>query len=95
MNKVAIVELGTTSIKLILAHVLPSESFVVFDEVIEPIRLADDMDNDGIIKLPRIQESINALKMFKALCDSHEVTQVVAVTTKVVREAKNQKKLFG
>ena len=91
MNKLAVIELGTTSIKLVLAHVLPSESFVVFDEVIEPIKLADDMDKDGIIKMPRIQEAIGALKMFKALCDSHEVDQVVAVTTKVVREAKNQK----
>ena len=91
LNKVAIVELGTTSIKLVLAHVLPSEAFVVFDEVIEQVKLAEDMDKDGIIKAPRIHEAINALKMFRALCDAHEITEVVAVTTKIVREAKNQK----
>jgi exopolyphosphatase/guanosine-5'-triphosphate,3'-diphosphate pyrophosphatase len=91
LNKVAIVELGTTSIKLILAHVLPSEAFVVFDEVSEPINLAEDMDNDGIIKSPRIREVVGALKTCRALCDAHEITEVVAVTTKVVREAKNQK----
>jgi len=91
LNKVAIVELGTTSIKLVLAHVLPSEAFVVFDEVIEPVKLADDIDKDGIIKSPRQQEAISALKMFRALCDSNEITQITAVTVKGVREAKNQK----
>jgi exopolyphosphatase/guanosine-5'-triphosphate,3'-diphosphate pyrophosphatase len=91
LNKVAIIELGTTSVKLLLAHVLPSESFVVFDSAVEPVRLAEDMDKDGIIKTPRINEAVNALKMFRTLCDSNEVTEVVAVTTKAVREAKNQK----
>jgi exopolyphosphatase/guanosine-5'-triphosphate,3'-diphosphate pyrophosphatase len=91
LNKIAIIELGTTSIKLVLAHILPSESFVVFDEVIEPIKLAEDMDKDGIIKNARIQEAINALKMFRALVDANEITNVVAVTTQLVREAKNQK----
>ncbi|MGD9901351.1 MAG: hypothetical protein AB7S44_02305 [Spirochaetales bacterium] len=91
MNKIAVIELGTMSIKLVLAHVLPSESFVVFDEVVEPLKLGEDMDKDGIIKLANIQETVNALKMFRALCDSHEITDIFAFTTKAVREAKNQK----
>jgi len=91
LNKIAIVELGTTSIKLVLAYILPSESFVVFDEVVEPVKLAEDMEKDGIIKASKIQEALNALKMFQILCDSNEVTNVLAVTTKLVKEAKNQK----
>lgn len=91
MNKVAIIELGTTSVKLILAYALPNDSFIIFDQAVESVRIAEDMDRDGIIKIPRINETINVLKMFRALCDTNEVVDVIAITTRAVREAKNQK----
>lgn len=91
MNKVAIVELGTMSTKLIMAYSLPNDSFIIFDQAEETVRLAEDIGEDGIIKTPRVKEVVNALKTFKALCDTNEITEVIAVTTKAVREAKNQK----
>ncbi len=64
---------------------------MVMDELKESVRLGQDMNKDGFLKPQRVAETIKTLKMFKRLCDSSGVTQIIAVATAAVRSAKNQK----
>ncbi|MCH5163250.1 MAG: Ppx/GppA family phosphatase [Clostridiales bacterium] len=91
MNNIAIIDLGSNSARLVLAHVVSDSYFVVYDELTETVRLAQDMDREGYLKQPRIQQAVKTLKMFRKLCDANKVDRIYAFATNAVRKAKNQR----
>lgn len=91
MEKVAIIDIGSNSARLVLVNILEGGYFVVFDELKESVRLGQDMDWDGYIKPQRISQTIKTLTMFRRLCDANHVDKIFAYATAAVRRAKNQK----
>ena len=91
MEKIAIIDLGSNSARLVLVNVLDGGYFVVFDELKETVRLGQDLDWDGFIKPQRIAQTIKTLTMFRRLCDANHVDKIFAYATAAVRRAKNQK----
>ena len=91
MEKIAIIDIGSNSARLVLVNVLDGGYFVVFDELKEMVRLGQDMDWDGFIKPQRIAQTIKTLTMFRRLCDANKVDKIFAYATAAVRRAKNQK----
>ena len=91
MEKIAVIDLGSNSARLVLVNILEGGYFVVFDELKETVRLGQDMDWDGIIKPQRIAQTIKTLTMFRRLCDANHVDKIFAYATAAVRRAKNQK----
>ena len=96
IDRIAVIDLGSNSARLVIVNVLYPEGqngahFVVFDELKEQLRLAQDMERDGFLKPPRVAQAVKTLKMFKKLCDSYKVSKTYAFATNAVRRAKNQK----
>ncbi len=91
MEKIAIIDLGSNSARLVLVNILEGGYFVVFDELKETVRLGQDLDWDGFIKPQRITQTIKTLTMFRRLCDANHVDKIFAYATAAVRRAKNQK----
>ena len=91
MEKIAVIDLGSNSARLVLVEILPNGHFVVFDELKETVRLGQDMERDGFLKPQRVAETIKTLRMFRKLCDASGVTRIIAVATEAVRRAKNQR----
>ncbi|MDR3216983.1 MAG: Ppx/GppA family phosphatase [Clostridiaceae bacterium] len=91
MEKIAIIDLGSNSARLVLVNIMEGGYFVVFDELKETVRLGQDMELDGFLKPPRIAQTIKTLKMFKRLCDANGISKIFAYATSAVRRAKNQK----
>lgn len=91
MEKIAIIDLGSNSARLVIVKVMDGGYFSVIDELKEPVRLAQDMEIDGFLRPMRIQQTIKTLKTFTALYESHKVSKVFAYATAAVRAAKNQK----
>ena len=91
LNNIAIIDLGSNSARLVLAHVINDSYFVVYDELKETVRLAQDMERDGYLKQARIAQAVKTLKMFRKLCDANNVDKVYAFATNAVRKAKNQR----
>lgn len=91
MEKIAVIDLGSNSARLVLVNILEGGYFVVFDELKETVRLGQDMDWDSIIKPQRVAQTIKTLSMFRKLCDANHVDKIFAYATAAVRRAKNQK----
>ena len=91
MVKIAIIDLGSNSARLVIANIMPTGHFMVIDELKEPVRLAQDMEIDGFLRPIRIQQTIKTLRTFRTLYESHGVSKVFAYATAAVRHAKNQK----
>ena len=91
MEKIAIIDLGSNSARLVLVNIIEGGYFVVFDELKESVRLAQDMEWDGFLKPQRIAQTIKTLKMFRRLCDANNIDKIYAYATAAVRRAENQK----
>ena len=91
MEKIGIIDLGSNSARLVIVNLFADGYFMVVDELKESVRLGQDMEKDGFLKPARVAETIKTLKMFKKLCDSSDVTRIIAVATEAVRRAKNQR----
>lgn len=91
MEKIAIIDLGSNSVRLVIANIMEGGYFSVIDELKEPVRLAQDMEIDGFLRPLRVAQTIKTLKTFRTLYESHHVDRVFAYATAAVRRAKNQK----
>lgn len=91
MEKIAIIDLGSNTARLLIVDVMDNGHFYIVDQLKEAPRLGEGMEKDGFLKPARIHETINTLKMFRKLCDVNGIERVIAVATAAVRRAKNQR----
>lgn len=91
MEKIAIIDLGSNTARLLLVNVKENGHFQIVDQLKEAPRLGEGMERDGFLKPARIQETIKTLKMFRKLCDANGVEKTIAVATAAVRRARNQR----
>ncbi len=91
MEKIAIIDLGSNTARLLIVEVMENGHFYVVDQLKESPRIGEGMDRDGFLKPERIHETINTLKMFRKLCDVNGIERIIAVATAAVRRAKNQR----
>ena len=91
MEKIAIIDLGSNTARLLIVDIQDDGTFSVVDQLKEAPRLGEGMERDGFLKPARIHETILTLKMFKKLCDAYKVEKIIAVATAAVRHAKNQR----
>src|SRR5512142_1428703 len=87
--KVAAIDVGTNSIRTMVADIHKDGTFEIVDQLREMIRLGEgESQEDGLT--PRaFAEGLRALKQARALCDAHRVDHTIAVATSAVREAAN------
>ncbi len=91
MEKIAIIDLGSNTARLLIIDIMEDGHFVISDQLKEAPRLGEGVERDGLLKPARIQETIKVLKMFKRLCDANGIEKIIAIATAAVRHAKNQK----
>ncbi len=89
MDKLAVIDLGSSKIDLILASYLPSGNFTVFAEMSEPVKIVDDFDGEGLLRIARSTEAINILKMYKMVCEINKVDNIIAVGSSSLKNLKN------
>ncbi|MFW6230203.1 MAG: exopolyphosphatase [Halanaerobium sp.] len=94
MKKLAIIDIGSNSIKMILVDYRSDKSFRIIDELKETVRLGEGMHKNSYLKEDRIKKALQTLTLFKNLCDAVEVNEIIAVATAAVREADNQQKFL-
>lgn len=91
LEKIAIIDLGSNTARLLIVSVFEDGHFVISDQLKEAPRLGEGMERDGFLKPQRIQETVRTLKMFRKLCDANGIERIIAVATAAVRRAKNQR----
>lgn len=90
MERVALIDLGSNTARLVIYDILDGGYFFTVDEYREAVRLGET-ESDGSLKQPRIMQAIATLKLFKEICAIKKVDKVLAVATAAVRRASNQK----
>lgn len=89
MERVAIIDLGSNTSKLILMEYDKGKSYRQVDELRQVVRLAEGMASANVLRADAMQRGLEALVTFKAYCDAAGVTDIRATATSAVREADN------
>ena len=94
MEKVAIIELNETNLKLLILNVAQGGYYNIYDRINENLKLGECVVKDNLLSSAKINETLTILRLFREVCDNNKVDRVVAIATSFIKEAKNQKSFF-
>ena len=87
--RLAAIDIGTNSIRLIVAEVEPDGTYRVLDEEQEMSRLGRGLYRTGRLGHVPMERALEALGKMKAIADGFAVRELRAIATSAVREATN------
>ena len=90
MERIAIIDLGSNSIRLVIIQIEDNGGYRTINEVKEMVRLSEGMGPGKILRPDAIARTTKALELFKSLCIASSVETIIAVATAAVRGAENQ-----
>jgi len=88
-ERVAAVDVGSNSIRLLVAEVGPQSGITVIDEVKEQPRLATGVAQTGRLDAAAMERALAGLRRMHGVCERRGVSRIAAVATSAVREAVN------
>jgi len=86
---VAVLDMGASAIRLVIAEIGSNRSIRTIEEASRGLLLGSDTFSTGAIRSNTIDAALAALDNFREIMDSYGVQQVRAVATSAVREARN------
>jgi exopolyphosphatase/guanosine-5'-triphosphate,3'-diphosphate pyrophosphatase len=87
--RLAAIDVGTNSIRLVVAEIQPDGTYRVLDEEREMSRLGAGLSKTGRLADDAMARSLDVLGKMKAIADGFGVTDLRAAATSAVREAEN------
>lgn len=87
--RLAAIDVGSNSIRLVVAEAQPGGRYRMLDEEREPTRLGRSLASSGRLDDQSIEASLAALRRFKSIAEGLGVERIRAIATCAVREAKN------
>jgi exopolyphosphatase / guanosine-5'-triphosphate,3'-diphosphate pyrophosphatase len=88
-ERLGAIDVGSNSIRLVVAEFDPDAGFEIIDEVKDQPRLGTRVDATGMLDRAAMTRAFAALKRMKEVADRRGVTRLAAVATSAIREAKN------
>lgn len=90
-KRMAIIDLGSNSIRMNIIGVFSSGSYTVYEQVSEMVRLSEGMVKDQCLKPKAIERTEHALMYFRHLIEAYEVEEIHGLATAAVRQSINGK----
>lgn len=88
-ERLAAIDVGSNSIRLVVAEYDPASGFEIIDEEKDQPRLGTRVDSTGMLDRAAMTRAFAALKRMKEVADRRGVTRLAAVATSAVRDARN------
>jgi exopolyphosphatase/guanosine-5'-triphosphate,3'-diphosphate pyrophosphatase len=87
--RLAAIDIGSNSIKLIVVEAAGSDSFAVLARDKEVVRLGRDTLRQGFLDRAAIERAAETIKRFRSMAEARRAERVLAIATASVREAAN------
>ena len=88
-KRIAIIDLGSNTARLIVISTVPGYAYNLDDEIREVVRLREGMSEESGLSAEATARALFTLRLFKRFCDSTRVDEIVATATSAVRDAYN------
>ena len=96
---VGFVDIGTNSVRLLVVRINPNFSYTVISQEKEVVRLGEQEFKDNLLIPEAMDRAVFVCGKFANLAKTYGATNIIAVGTSAIREAKNQaeflQRLFG
>jgi len=89
MAKLSVIDIGTNSIHMVLAELLPDGSYKIIDRFKDMTRLGDGAFTTKRLSAEAMARGLEVLKTLSTLARNKGFEKIVAVATSAVREARN------
>lgn len=87
--RIAAIDVGSNSIRLVVAEVLPTGGYRVLDEERENTRLAAALAKTGRLDIKAADTSVTVLRNFLSIANGYNVSQIRAIGTSALRDAED------
>ena len=87
--KLAAIDIGSNSIKLIVVEAAAGDSFAVLAREKEVVRLGHDTLRQGFLSAEAVGRAAETLNRFRSIAEARGAERVLAIATASVREASN------
>src|SRR6476661_8763338 len=87
--RLAAIDIGTNSIRLIVAEPLRGGKYRILDEEKESTRLGEKLSKTWRLDPHAIEKSLAALRRMKQIAEGFQITELKTIATCAVREATN------
>src|SRR5215471_17465442 len=92
--KIAAIDIGSNSIKLVVVDAAASDSFAVLAREKDIARLGHDTLRQGRLSPAAIERAVECVKRFRSIAEARGAERIIAVATASVREARNSAQLI-
>lgn len=89
-QRVAIIDMGSNSFRLIVVEYVPRLSFKMVDEVRESVRIGEGMGEVDVLRPAAMDRAAGAAQIYAAFCQASGIDDIVAVGTSAIRDARNR-----
>jgi len=83
------IDIGSNSVRLLVAEALRGGTYRILDEEREPTRLGRSASTEGWLDEESMDRTLAALRTFKEIATGYQVTRLRTIATCAVREARN------
>ena len=83
------IDIGSNSVRLMVAEALRGGTYRILDEEREPTRLGKSVSGEGRLDADAMERTIHALGTFKKIAAGFQVSSLRTIATCAVREARN------
>ena len=87
--RLAAIDIGSNSVRLLVAEALRGGTYRILDEEREPTRLGRSVSEKGQLDDESMERTITALRTFKEIAAGYQATSLRTIATCAVREARN------
>ena len=90
MKNIAVIDIGSNSMRVLVYEIYPNKSFKIIDEEKRMTRLGALIDDDNNLSIKGIEKLLVTLDFFKILCKKNNVIETIVVATEAIRRANNK-----
>ena len=87
---VGFVDIGTNSVRLLVVRINPNLSTTVISQEKEVVRLGEQEFKDNLLKPEAMRRTVLVCRKFAELAKTYGASEIIAVGTSAIREARNQ-----
>ena len=78
-SRVAIIDLGSNSARLMVADYQAGFAYRIADEISRRVRLSEGLVAGGALQEAPRARAVQTVRMFKAFCDAHHINRIIGV----------------
>lgn len=94
LKNIAIIDIGSNTVRLVIYQISRLYNFTQLQNVKLPVRLYQYLDAEKKLSDEGIQKLEEVIRLFQEILTRHQIDELIATATAVIRQARNQEKIL-